>query len=77
MAKPEVGGTFESGDHGNPRHTIFLVLAECAAETVRFKRKESGWRILILETNTSGLKAGDVFEWVKGANIFFGIRRLG
>lgn len=69
--KVEVGGTYEVNWPGQPNHLIFLVLAECVTKTVRVKREEPGWRILVLQVGEwSHTKPGSVQEWVKGANIF-------
>ena len=72
----EVGKTYETSAAYSSRSIVFTVLAECVAETVRFKKKEPGWRILVLDSTMHDVTAGHVYEWVKKANIFVGLRRL-
>lgn len=75
--KIQVGRTYEVNAPGEGNHLVFVVLAECVAKTVRFKKEEPGWKILVLQSGPwSDAKPGAVCDWVKGANIFTRVKRV-
>lgn len=75
--KIEVGHAYEAVQSILSVNFVFIVLGECVAKTVRFKKEEPGWKILILQVaECSDLKPGAVCEWVKGANVFTRAKRL-
>lgn len=74
--KLEPGATYETNARHRPSTIVFVVLAECETKRVRFNKREPGYRILVLDSDAPFVYAGNVYEWVKKANIFVGLRRL-
>ena len=65
----QVGGVYEERGHAG---LTYACVAECEAETVRFKKKEPGYMLLLL----SGPHAGSTTIVPRGANITVGVTRL-
>ncbi len=72
-----VGETYEVGWAGKPNHLVFVVIGERVARTVRFKKEEPGWRVIILDCGTwSSEVPGSVHTWVKDASVFASAKRI-
>lgn len=74
----EVGGVYEWCEANGARPMIYACVAECVAETIRFKKQEPGYKLLILQNN-HGVYAVNVGEAVvvpRGAHITVGVKRL-
>jgi hypothetical protein len=74
----QVGNVYEL-DYGGKVYVV-LVVGECVAKTVRFKREEPGWRLLVLDAHgwvDESIRPGSVVEWVKAAEIFKYAKRQG
>lgn len=73
-----VGATYEKALEFSESAVMFAVLAECSASTVRFKNVEPGYRFLVLDVvRWEQFSVGATYEFVRGANFFTGLRRLG
>lgn len=79
--KLQVGVTYEKTLEW-PAGTVvtFLVVAECVAKTLRFKKEKPGYEILILAIdgpNHWDLAPGQTHSYVEGAVLVTKVRRLG
>lgn len=63
----QVGGVYQSRDG-----LVYACVQECEAETVRFKEKGPGYKLLMLD----GPAAGAVIVVPRGANVTVSVTRL-
>src|SRR5690606_39082759 len=72
----QVGGVYEGSAAAGARSITYPCLEECEAETVRFKKKEPGYKRLVLHVDVYVMDPGDVLVVPRGAHITVGVRRL-
>jgi hypothetical protein len=81
--KLKVGVTYEKTlDWPGSTVVTFLCLEECVAETARFKKKEPGYKFLVLAAEgvthaINDYRPGEVRTYVAGAHFFTKVRRVG